>query len=880
MTSNSDKLRSLFLTALMVFSVFAGTVALSGTAAAGNSSAASSFTVSPSTAAADEPVTHSWTTGTDGADTSVVADLNGNGDVDSGEVLVTVQDNGDLDNDSTAGSVEVTVPTEDLGIEDSGEYTLYLYEEDGTFDSGSNDGTGDLTTDGSVAFTDLDTSTQLTIADGDALNSGGLYYSGQTVYVSNLTAGEQYRLRTLNSDDEPSGGSLLTRTSRAGVLDFDIPADDAQNGLVLVNSSGYAVPINDGVAREPNQVTDPNYASSESFDTQVQDLRADFDSSSTGNDGSSATTDFSIESNAREDFDANVSAQGDLDTDDLEGIFGAENVTQTYPDDDTVTVRLPDESSARGDYTLNFTDIDADTYTFNVNVTDTDASDSDTIEVTDTGDAEADFTQGTYRNEVGDVVNVSVEMSNTDTATLQIGERDNSNYAIVTEVVDDDEDGVAYVEFNSFTAGSSDTVLTAGDDDTELNNINQGGSFSNSPTGNNILQDGDYNMFAASGEYDGSGFISDDEDNRGRLTLLERSTDSMAIWTASEDSFDDLGDTDADGIAAYADANNLTQDDTIARDDTVVVQVQASGLEGALAGDTDSEYASKSSAATLFNLSLERQSGALNAGGARVDISNFDSGNYSVVVDDNDDGPDSHYVVINSDSVADRLGDYEDGDEYKANFTVFGDNGDNELASDTETVNATFNIEDPELELDTNADERIELAAGPGSTVTGTTNFAPGTEIEVEVSSENSDTPFVERNDSVIVQDGGTFSMPADYSEYSVGSTFTVLATLGDVESDEIDGELVEFDGTVTTPDNGTDTDTTTDTDTDTTTDTDTDTTTTTTTMDSGSSPTEGGDANETDETETTGGSGPGFTAAIALIALVAAALLAVRRDN
>ena len=34
MTSNTKKIRSLFLTALMVFSVFAGTVALSGSAAA------------------------------------------------------------------------------------------------------------------------------------------------------------------------------------------------------------------------------------------------------------------------------------------------------------------------------------------------------------------------------------------------------------------------------------------------------------------------------------------------------------------------------------------------------------------------------------------------------------------------------------------------------------------------------------------------------------------------------------------------------------------------------------------------------------------------------------------------------------------------------
>ena len=34
MTDNNNKIRALFLTALMVFSVFAGTIALTGTAAA------------------------------------------------------------------------------------------------------------------------------------------------------------------------------------------------------------------------------------------------------------------------------------------------------------------------------------------------------------------------------------------------------------------------------------------------------------------------------------------------------------------------------------------------------------------------------------------------------------------------------------------------------------------------------------------------------------------------------------------------------------------------------------------------------------------------------------------------------------------------------
>ncbi|MFC6795423.1 surface glycoprotein [Halobaculum halobium] len=56
MTETNNKIRALFLTALMVFSVFAGTVAFAGTAAAANNA-----TVTANPADADATSTHTFT---------------------------------------------------------------------------------------------------------------------------------------------------------------------------------------------------------------------------------------------------------------------------------------------------------------------------------------------------------------------------------------------------------------------------------------------------------------------------------------------------------------------------------------------------------------------------------------------------------------------------------------------------------------------------------------------------------------------------------------------------------------------------------------------------------------------------------------------------
>jgi len=884
MTSNSEKLRSLFLTALMVFSVFAGTVALSGSAAAvsGNSSFE---TLSPDSAASGTTVTHDYNiTFTDvtpdggGDDITVTLPSSASFDTD-GTNTVNV-----MDGDGNSISLSSSPSFADANGGTDNQLTFQIQPDSSTQTNETLFVSGQVTvefptvssqTTAPVSATLSDSedgssetvSTPVTIeaVSGTALNSGDTVYSGQDVYVTGLDSTSQYRVRELNDDNQP--GTLRQRVNAGsdGVIEFELSDELSDGDFVIVNDDGDVIPINNGVAQTPESPNESNTLDAD-FEVITQDLTAEFDDASTGNDGSSATVDYEIDSDLRTDYDVNISAQGDLDVDDLNDIFGDANTTMEYDDEDTVTV------VGQQTYELNFTDIDAGTYTFEANVTDTGASDADDIEVTDTGDSSAEFSDNVYTNQVGDIVNITVEMQNTDTATLQVGEQSNSGYSVTAEVVDDDEDGVAYVEFNSFTAASGETVLTPGDDDTTVDNVNQAGSFngSNVPVGSDVLENGDYNMFVIADEYDGSGQISGDV-SRATLDLSPRTTESLDIWTAPEGELDELQDTDAAGISEYATANNLTRTDTIAENDTVVVQVSASGLEGALAGDETQLYNDTSAEGRLFNLSFERQTGSLNTDGEVVDISQIGTSNFSVVYDAEGD---SHYVVIDGYAItsASEFEGYDDGDEYKANFTVFGNDGGNDIADDTQSVNSTFAVDEAELELDTNADDEIILEAASGQEVSGTTNLAPGTEVEVVLDSETSGDPFVKYPNAIVQQDG-SYTAVADFSENQPGSEFTAEARVDNIESDSFDGRLTESTQPEVTPDNNTATETETETETETVTETE-------TTTDSMVTTTEAGGAGTATEEATTGGSGPGFTAALALIALVAAALLAVRRDN
>ncbi|MDS0282918.1 BGTF surface domain-containing protein [Haloarcula onubensis] len=807
MTSNSDKLRSLILAALMVFSVFAGTVALTGSAAAvgGNTSGAPTA----------QKATH----------------YVGN----SGPVLEVTFDETVAINGTVGTNITIT--------DESGNAVV-----DGATVTAGDLQDGQLLYDTGSVVSDVDTVTIENIDDqnGNAATvTRNVKFAPSSANVSANTDGNEYEVYR--------GSNLAIYNENNLEQVFEIEGDDISYDETKGSGNNSAVYVWDTDDRELGDYEITNGGNT--VNVTIQDLGLTVEPDETSFDD-----------------DENVTA-----TVDMSDINRDVSVRLLDSSDDTLAY-VNESTNSSGMLTADFGEQDVDNYTLEVEDTATGVTaTSDEFEVVDAGDESADFGSNVYSNQRGDLVNISVEMSNTDEATLQIGDVDSSGYGIIAQITDDDEDGVAYVEFNSFTAGNqSATTISAGDDDTNIDDVSyEANSFDdNRPTGSDILDDTDYDMYVVSGTE--NGVDSDNADARATLSLSEASIDNLQLWTSPEDSLSDLRDADAEDIPAYAQAGNLTQTGVVAEGDAVVVQVEASGLEGALEnGDTTELYNSTSALGNLFDLTFEGED-IPNQGEASTNVANLSTDNYSVLYDGAND---QHFVVIDSTALVDQFPEHSDGDEYTANFTV-NESG-TDLVDDDVSLTSNFDIEDPEINLDTNADEEIVLEAAAGQEVTGDTNLAPGTEVEVSLDSDTSGDPFLKSPEGTVQADG-TFSAVADFSDNNAGSEFTAQASVGGTDSDEYDGRLVESTGTpvTDTPEPGTDTgtaapgtDTATPMDTDTATPMDTDTDTATATETS----TEAGTGAE--ETAT-GGSGPGFTAALALIALVAAALLAVRRDN
>ena len=189
---------------------------------------------------------------------------------------------------------------------------------------------------------------------------------------------------------------------------------------------------------------------------------------------------------------------------------------------------------------------------------------------------------------------------------------------------------------------------------------------------------------------------------------------------------------------------------------------------------------------------------------------------------------------------------------------------------ETEESLITFDANEPEI----NVDEPFNVSQAEAQTVTGDTNIAAGTELSLRVRSQSGTSPSFLKTASPVVNSDGTYSATFDFSEQNIGDEYDIevdAAILASTESEE--GQVVEAVATDTaTPEPDTDTATpepdtaTPEPDTNTATpEPDTDTAT---------------PDPDTDTPTSTPTSTPGFGVIVALTALLAAALLAVRRDN
>ncbi|MBO4249596.1 PGF-CTERM sorting domain-containing protein, partial [Halomicrobium sp. IBSBa] len=109
---------------------------------------------------------------------------------------------------------------------------------------------------------------------------------------------------------------------------------------------------------------------------------------------------------------------------------------------------------------------------------------------------------------------------------------------------------------------------------------------------------------------------------------------------------------------------------------------------------------------------------------------------------------------------------------------------------------AIYTTSERDATLDLDDSGVVTVSAAAGQEVTGETNVAPGSELEVEMESESDANPFVIRPEIDVATDG-TYTATADFSDYSAGTNFTVqtLDVDGDSDfSDEEDGRIIEAD--------------------------------------------------------------------------------------
>ncbi|WP_420181825.1 DUF7282 domain-containing protein [Haloarcula sp. KBTZ06] len=742
MTDTNEKIRSLFLTALMVFSVFAGTIAFSGGAAA-----AANVTVEQAVEydSGTVELALNGSTGSTVSDTDIDIYVDGNKNPSNYDVTSV-----DGTDDGTTGRLQFSL---DQDVQPNRNLTVKV--------SGLTGG------DNTVVAEDIDVTSQTIVADDSSGDTNA--FRGEVLAVR-ADGGES------DADDATSSTKIVVEDSNGAVVTQD---------TYTANSKVYTYETENLDTGEEYEVTVGGTAD-ENITISNLDLNVNIDDDV----GDGANID------DKDTLAVNVSTTR-----------GGEpaNATLFNEDDDKVATQV---KSLKGNENVvfDFGNQSADDSPYYVQVTDNQtgvSAESDQINVSESDDGEASFESSTVQDNIGDVVNITVQVDNTEDAVINIGDENDDNYYIQGQLEDDNGDGEVTVQFNSYTAGnySDSTVLSVpGDDD--IDNIKEGGDYTRGSLSGDTLEAGSYSMNVTAGT---SPDVTS-PDTVGTLRLNENSVENIQTWAAPSDA--DIDDDDVDIYDRIGE--NLTQSDDVAAEDVVVHEIQASGIEGALeyeqedgsasdvteafiAATDTTPYRINDSDATTSGLRLyvNRTDVGANADANPIDFSN--SSDAVTVVDDPDNN--TYFVAVDTSDVVFENGKTivkEEDTRLNATFSV----REGPLTDDRNSDSAIYTTSERDATLDLDDSGVVTVSAATGQEVTGETNVAPGSELEVEMESESDANPFVLRPETDVAADG-TYTATADFSDYSAGTNFTVqtLDVDGDSDfSDEEDGRIVEAD--------------------------------------------------------------------------------------
>ncbi|WP_415381194.1 BGTF surface domain-containing protein [Halosimplex sp. TS25] len=810
MTGTNDKLRSLFLTVLMVVSVFGGSIAFAGTAAAANTDPG----VTSATESNNAITVEFNRTG--------VASSNGNGDVAAEDVEVFVRSAGSSEfvNYSTNESADFDL-TDVSTNEPAGENTEVVL--------GTGNGWGDLSPadEVKVKFRNLESPESSTgvYNTGNVtvdLSAAVLTYSGDS-HNTEDTAQRVYQGTPMTID---ASGSTATDGSADNTPFLFQNADT--NNTVLEGSTGEDTAR--FVFNTDELSSGDTYRLVFNPDSGAQDIE------NTGDRKVRYITIDSLDFEATLDQDGSLFEHNENVEVDVSGeaIRGNSRLAVTIdgPSEKFEEARLDNAGDiVDASYSYEPSEIDAGDY--EVTVTDVKTG----VDVT-AGEFSVDefpsadsasFGGGVFEEERGDVVEIPINLQNSDEgaqATVSIGSKGETNYVTNVTVADEDGDGEVVLEWNTYMSGTniSDRIFTAEGADNVTTFGGESGDFvSDLRQATYDYYDDEDNPdfpdewgqvdsvedlpansthYASAATIDAASYdlavVANDEDDRlvdyqynltdvdeddvGAVSINSRSTESSTVWVAPSGKTDEVDlefiDENTDNTDDDIDGN-LTQTDQVTNGELIVHQVSASGLEGILENRTDEDtnitqaflneesHYNADNELAAFNATFQEKEPGPNRDRRTFDL-NTDN---TLVIPDYDN--DTYYIAVKLGGVDE--GDLKDGDTWDAYFSFeeYGSIGPVLGGDGGGTVSSEWTYYDAEASLNTNADDEVVIRNQDEQTIRGDTNVAPGTKLGLRINSQSDTSPFLTTLNTHVSEDR-TFAATGDFSERGAGINFTV----------------------------------------------------------------------------------------------------------
>jgi len=779
-----DKLRSIALAALMVLSV----VAMAAPAGAATNTTVS---VDPGSQSVDTGNTvqydivvdsvdngiasYEFEASVGNVDTAKITDVSLQG-TQASDTLTTV----DYADDNSSVSVAAGVADHDNGVIATitvegvaeGETDLTLSGV-AVGDNDANSYTIDGTNSGTV-------SVQADTGNGDNGAETGIT-TGASEYTDKYTSGERYWIgqSLLINDDDEAGTTLelYTVTRESGGEYFvdqyrgDVPLNESGEEVLdtsdLNPDERYVITTgnaNEVVMADNGNVT--NYASptsdnirQASFTLTQQTLSVSWDDASTYNDGDEERymNELEITSN-RGSYTVWLTAPG-LDTDDFEEIFG-DQVQYTFSSSGTDYVAL--EGTTDVTYDANFDGIDAGEYEFTAIVSDTFDSDTATVQINEL-DLDFQLTPDVIEQEAGDWAEIAIDVDGTDEAYVIVGGPE-VNYLTRVHVQDADDDGTIEFSMNTALAGATadpmDVFETRYSDDDILDaDRPRPGAFGNEDStffipdqvepgldDRAFIDPADYTVTISRNaqiEESGGELVLPGEETAGVMILDPGQTEALNTYVVpSGESVREVEDIE----------ENAVETDYVARGDFLVAEMKATGISGFI--DERADFLGDEVPEIVFSFTGSEK--------VNEEAPGFSQGNLI-----QDPQNDTYYIVFNT---GDLSAAQYPAEEYGATLVIepplrAGDqlnyDADGDGTNDLELTTTSVDLEEPTASVDDAVDDELNLQASENVTLTGTSNVAPGSEITIQIRSEDN----ILRERATVSEDGEWEVTFADFAE-------------------------------------------------------------------------------------------------------------------